>query len=75
MFLFKTTEELESNLLKRIKEEREKIGLSQYELAKRIGLGQSAYQKIEKGKTRLDMFRFLKITQALGVYPKKFFDN
>ncbi|MCH3881584.1 helix-turn-helix domain-containing protein [Tenacibaculum aquimarinum] len=75
MFLFKTTEELESNLLKRIKEEREKMGLSQYELAKRIGLGQSAYQKIEKGKTRLDMFRFLKITQALGVYPKDFFDN
>ena len=75
MFLFKSTEQLEHNLLKRIKEEREKRGISQHEFAKRVGLSQSAYQKIEKGKTGLTIFRFYKIAQVLGVYPKNLIDN
>ncbi|CAM1350846.1 helix-turn-helix domain-containing protein [Tenacibaculum insulae] len=75
MFLFKSTEVLESNLLKRIKKEREKAGLSQYEFAKRIGLGQSAYQKIEKGKTSLSIFRFYKIAQILGIFPNDLINN
>lgn len=75
MFLFKSTKQLEHNLLKRIKEERERRGISQYEFAKRVGLSQSAYQKIEKGKTGLTIFRFYKIAQVLGIYPKDLINN
>ncbi|APG66072.1 hypothetical protein LPB136_12140 [Tenacibaculum todarodis] len=66
---------LNTKLLQRIREEREKTGLSQWDFAIKIGLGQSAYHKIEKGKTRLDMFRFFKIAEALDVPASALMDN
>lgn len=62
-----------SIILEKIKKEREKEGLSQYEFGKKIGLSQNAYFKLETGKTRLDMHRFLTICKVLNIPPKEFF--
>lgn len=62
-----------SIILEKIKKEREKEGLSQYEFGKKIGLSQNAYFKLETGKTRLDMYRFLTICKVLNIPPKEFF--
>ncbi|MDE1207381.1 helix-turn-helix domain-containing protein [Tenacibaculum larymnensis] len=62
-----------SIILEKIKKEREKDGLSQYEFGKKIGLSQNAYFKLETGKTRLDMYRFLTICKVLNISPKEFF--
>ncbi|MDP2540884.1 hypothetical protein CSC81_14185 [Tenacibaculum discolor] len=62
-----------SIILEKIKKEREKEGLSQYEFGKKIGLSQNAYFKLETGKTRLDMYRFLTICKVLNISPKEFF--
>lgn len=62
-----------SIILEEIKKEREKEGLSQYEFGKKIGLSQNAYFKLETGKTRLDMYRFLAICKVLNIPPKGFF--
>nr|WP_299035907.1 helix-turn-helix transcriptional regulator [uncultured Tenacibaculum sp.] len=60
-------------ILEKIKKKREKEGLSQYEFGKKIGLSQNAYFKLETGKTRLDMYRFLTICKVLNIPPKEFF--
>lgn len=62
-----------SIILEKIKKEREKEGLSQYEFGKKIGLSQNAYFKLETGKTRLDMYRFLTICKVLNISPEEFF--
>ncbi len=62
---------LNTKLLQRIRKEREKTGLSQWNFSIKIGLGQSAYHKLEKGKTRLDMFRFFLIAEALEIIPSE----
>ncbi|REH50580.1 DNA-binding XRE family transcriptional regulator [Tenacibaculum gallaicum] len=62
-----------SIILEKIKKEREKEGLSQYEFGKKIGLSQNAYFKLETGKTRLDMYRFLAICKVLNIPPKELF--
>ncbi|RKF03254.1 DNA-binding XRE family transcriptional regulator [Tenacibaculum lutimaris] len=61
-----------SIILEKIKKEREKEGLSQYEFGKKIGLSQNAYFKLETGKTRLDMYRFLTICKVLNISPEEF---
>ena len=42
-------EVLKTKLLLRIRKEREEKGLTQYDLARKIGLSQTAYHKIERG--------------------------
>ncbi|WP_299120682.1 helix-turn-helix transcriptional regulator [uncultured Tenacibaculum sp.] len=66
----------ENNLklvLKKIKEERIKREMSQYDFGEKIGLSQNAYFKVETGKTKLDLFRFLTICKVLEMDPKSFF--
>lgn len=60
-------------ILQKIKEERLKTGLSQWDFGAKIGLSQNAYYKLETGKTRLDMYRFLVICKILNKEPKSFF--
>ena len=60
-------------ILQKIKEERLKTGLSQWDFGAKIGLSQNAYFKLETGKTRLDMYRFLMICDLLDIPPKNFF--
>jgi len=62
-------EETLNLILKKIKEERLKTGLSQYDFGKKIRLSQNAYFKLETGKTKLDMFRFLQICKILKLEP------
>lgn len=67
---------IENNLnliLKKIKEERIKREMSQYDFGEKIGLSQNAYFKVETGKTKLDLFRFLTICKVLEMDPKSFF--
>ena len=69
----KSTEIEFSLILEKIKEERLKTGLSQWDFGKKIGLSQNAYYKLEKGKTKLDMERFLIICKVLDIETKSFF--
>ena len=62
-----------SLILEKIKEERLKTGLSQWDFGEKIGLSQNAYYKLEKGKTKLDMERFLIICKVLDIETKSFF--
>ena len=42
-------------------------GLSQYQLADRLGVDQSFVSKYESARRRLDVVEFLRIVQAIGV--------
>lgn len=67
---------IEKNLnliLKKIKEERMKKEMSQYDFGEKIGLSQNAYFKVETGKTKLDLYRFLTICKVLEINPRSFF--
>jgi DNA-binding XRE family transcriptional regulator len=46
---------------------REGAGLTQTELAARIGIAQSALSRIEAGRTNLTLGMFRRIAEALGV--------
>lgn len=54
-------------LLKLLRETRQKAGLSQVELAKRLGRSQSFVSKCESGELRLDLIELKMICRALGV--------
>lgn len=62
-------------ILKRIKKERQKLGLSQYDFGEKIGISQNAYFKIETGKTKLDLYRFIHIAVILQLEPKTLLGN
>jgi transcriptional regulator with XRE-family HTH domain len=53
----------------RIKELRDKAGLSQQEVADRLGIRQSSYANIENGPTELTITKIVHVTNALGVKP------
>src|SRR5215218_3393506 len=48
---------------------RDKAGLTQQKLAKRLGKPQSFVAKYEGGERRLDVIEFVTITQAIGADP------
>jgi transcriptional regulator with XRE-family HTH domain len=50
-------------------EARDKAGLTQEKLAKRLGKPQSFVAKYEGGERRLDLIEFLWITRAIGADP------
>ncbi len=50
---------------------RRAAGLSQYELADRLGVDQSYVSKYESCRRRLDVIEFLRIVGAVGVEPAK----
>lgn len=51
----------------RIAQIRNEKNLSQYDMAERLNIGQSAYFQIEKGKTALTVNRLYQIAEVLGV--------
>ncbi|MBW1669689.1 MAG: helix-turn-helix transcriptional regulator [Deltaproteobacteria bacterium] len=59
----------------RIKEIRKGWGLSQIELAERIGISFQQIQKYEKGTTRISVMRLQQISDALGVHITAFFEE
>jgi transcriptional regulator with XRE-family HTH domain len=48
---------------------RDKAGLTQHKLARRLGKPQSFVAKYEGGERRLDVVEFLMIARALGANP------
>lgn len=49
--------------------ERERAGLTQVDVAGRLGKPQSYVSKYERGERRLDLVEFLDISEALGTDP------
>jgi len=60
---------------RKIREIRKGWGLSQSELAERIGVSFQQIQKYEKGSTRISVMRLLQISEALGVKITVFFEE
>ena len=50
-------------------EGRGRAGLTQQQLAKRLGMHQSFVAKYEGGERRIDVLEFLAITRAIGADP------
>jgi len=50
-------------------EARDRAGLTQGKLAKRLGKHQSFVAKYEGGERRIDVVEFLKISRAIGIDP------
>ena len=59
----------------KIKLLRKSWGLSQLELAERIGISFQQIQKYEKGATRISVIRLYQIAEALGGDISHFFDK
>ena len=53
------------SILKHIKNTRQQKGVSQYEMSSRLNVSQNTYFKIESGKTRLDLYRLIQISNIL----------
>jgi transcriptional regulator with XRE-family HTH domain len=66
------THEQQKRLLSFLETYRKKTGLTQTELARRLGRPQSFVSKYEIGERRLDVVELLTIANALGVPEKKF---
>ncbi|MBK5119249.1 helix-turn-helix transcriptional regulator [Burkholderia sp. R-69980] len=62
-------------LLDRLIAARKAGGLSQAELASRLGRPQSFVAKIEIGERRLDVIEFLELARILGVTPASVLEN
>jgi transcriptional regulator with XRE-family HTH domain len=58
-----------NEIVKRLKLYRLQLGYSQQKLAEHLNISQSAYAKIEKGITRLDLERLEQICEILRVSP------
>lgn len=50
---------------------RRAAGLTQVELAERLGKPQSFVSKVERGERRLDVIEFCQVAEALGHDPAK----
>ncbi len=67
------TKEEQQKIISRLREEREKLGLSQLELAMRANISQNMVNYIETGKRTPSLDTFLKICHALNVNPASLF--
>jgi transcriptional regulator with XRE-family HTH domain len=56
-------------------EAREKRGLTQIDVSKKLGRPQSFVSKYENGERRLDVVEFLEVADALGVEPSRFINQ
>lgn len=58
-----------------IKERRQKMGLTQEEVAQKLGISQVAYGRYELGVREPNFSLILKIAEVLHFSPGEFFDN
>jgi transcriptional regulator with XRE-family HTH domain len=56
-----------------LKAAREKAGITQQELAKRLGRPQSFVAKYERCERRIDVAEFVRISEAVGANPLRLF--
>ena len=61
-----------ARLTRLLLEERQQRGLTQIELAARLGKPQSFVSKYERGERRVDLVEFLDIARAMGCDPGEF---
>lgn len=54
-----------SSILSFIKLTRLSKGISQYEMSSRLNVSQNTYFKIESGKTKLDIYRLIQLSNIL----------
>ena len=66
---------LDKKIGQKIKQIRKSWGLSQIELAEKIGISFQQIQKYEKGSTRISVVRLQQIAEALGVNISIFFEE
>lgn len=52
---------------------RSSVGLTQQEVADRLGKPQSYVAKVERNERRIDVVEFISLAQALGVDPARLF--
>lgn len=58
-------------LVKRLRDRREELGLSQSEVARTLGWPQQRLSAVEAGARRLDVIEFLQLTSALGLTAQR----
>ena len=58
-----------------IRERRIKMGLTQEEVAKKLGINQVSYGRYELGLREPDLEQIIKISKILGFKPGDFLDN
>jgi transcriptional regulator with XRE-family HTH domain len=63
------------NIGLKIRQIRKGWGLSQIELAEKVGISFQQIQKYEKGSTRISVMRLQQISDALGVHITLFFEE
>ena len=63
------------HISKRLREEREKLRISQMDLSFKAGLSQNQVNYIETGKRTPTLFTFLSICKALQVSPAVLFES
>ncbi len=59
----------------RIRQERERRGWTQGELADRVGLGRTSMTNIEAGRQRLLVHQLWQISRVLSIQPRDFFQD
>ncbi len=57
-----------NNIISQIKELRKKIGLTQVEFAKRVGVGLRFLRELEQGKTTVRMDKLYQVLNFLGYH-------
>ncbi len=63
--------EREKRLIALLRAAREKAGLTQIQLARRLGKYKTYVSKYETGERQLDVVEFLAVAEALGLEPGK----
>jgi transcriptional regulator with XRE-family HTH domain len=72
----KTIYSEEYDLFRRmIREERERLHLTQGELGRKVGKHQPFIARIETGQRRLDVIEFRHLLHAMGIAPVAFFER
>ena len=64
-----------AELVRRLKATRKEAGLTQVQLAKKLGKLQSYVTKYEREERRIDVIEFILITQAIGIKPEELFSE
>lgn len=62
-------------LLHLLRDLRERAGITQADLGKRLGNTQTFVSKLERGERRVDIVEFIEICEALGADPKRAFSR
>jgi transcriptional regulator with XRE-family HTH domain len=70
-----TAQEVDYHVGRRIRERRTMLGLTQQQVAERIGVTYQQAHKYEIGDNRVSAGRLYQIAQALGVEPGYFFEG